>query len=73
MPLFTQESLEHLEKLNLVDLLSQHLEMKKNGAFYKALCPFHEEKSPSFMVKERGIPTTTALVAELMEMLSNLQ
>lgn len=52
MPLFTQESLERLrEKLDLVDLLSTHIELKKSGAFYKGRCPFHEEKTPSFMVK----------------------
>ena len=50
--MFTQESLENLrQRIDLVDLLSSHLDLKRAGAFFKACCPFHEEKTPSFMVK----------------------
>lgn len=53
MPLYTKESLEKLrEKVDLVDLLSSHIEFKKAGASYKALCPFHDEKTPSFMIQK---------------------
>lgn len=53
MPLFTKESLETLRtKIDLVDLLSSHMELKKSGASYKGLCPFHDEKSPSFTVQK---------------------
>lgn len=53
MPLFSKESLETLrQRINLVDVLSSHLDMKRSGASYKALCPFHDEKSPSFMVQK---------------------
>ncbi len=54
MPLFTRESLESLRgKVDLVDLLSSHLDLKPSGSTYKGLCPFHDEKSPSFMI-QRG-------------------
>lgn len=54
MPLFTKESLELLKnRVNLVDVLSSHIELKHSGTAYKALCPFHDEKSPSFVV-QRG-------------------
>ncbi len=37
-------------KIDIVELIGQYLTLKKAGANYKALCPFHTEKSPSFMV-----------------------
>ena len=52
MKSFSKESLELLRaRANLVEVLSPHLQLKRAGAVYKALCPFHEEKSPSFIVK----------------------
>ncbi len=38
------------EKANIVDLVSPHVSLKKAGRTYKGLCPFHNEKSPSFTV-----------------------
>src|SRR5215472_12827924 len=53
MQIFTKESLETLrQRIDLVDVLSAHLEIKKAGASYKALCPFHDEKTPSFMIQK---------------------
>lgn len=37
-------------KTDIVSLLSEYLELKKAGRNYKANCPFHGEKTPSFMV-----------------------
>src|SRR6185295_2466390 len=34
------------------DVLSSHLQMQRAGAAFKALCPFHEEKTPSFTVQK---------------------
>lgn len=38
------------EDVNLVDLVSDYIELKKTGNRYKGLCPFHSEKTPSFFV-----------------------
>ncbi len=44
------------QKLDIVELISEYLPLKKSGINYKANCPFHNEKTPSFMVSpERGI------------------
>ena len=39
-------------KINLVDFLSKDLRLIKSGANYKALCPFHNEKTPSFTINQ---------------------
>ena len=35
---------------NIVDVVSDFVTLKKSGANYKGLCPFHNEKTPSFIV-----------------------
>ncbi|MGO1528103.1 MAG: DNA primase [Senegalia sp. (in: firmicutes)] len=35
---------------NIVDVISDYVDLKKTGTNYKGLCPFHNEKTPSFMV-----------------------
>lgn len=53
MPVFNKESLESLrQRVNLVEVLSSYVELKRTGASYKGLCPFHDEKSPSFIVQK---------------------
>ena len=51
MPLYTKESLDLLrQRIDLVEVVSAHVDLKKAGSAYKALCPFHEEKTPSFII-----------------------
>ncbi len=40
------------ESTNIVDLISDYIELKKSGVNYLGLCPFHNEKTPSFSVSE---------------------
>ncbi len=37
-------------RINIVDVISEYVVLKKTGANYKGLCPFHKEKTPSFSV-----------------------
>jgi len=41
---------EVLERVDLVGLVSRHVELKKSGKSFKGRCPFHQEKSASFYV-----------------------
>ncbi|MCW1930629.1 MAG: DNA primase [Candidatus Kerfeldbacteria bacterium] len=41
------------EKLNIVDLIQEYIPLQKAGTQYKARCPFHNEKTPSFSVSEQ--------------------
>ncbi len=51
MPLYTKESLDLLrQRIDLPEVISAHIDLKKAGSTFKALCPFHEEKTPSFVV-----------------------
>ncbi|MDP3726829.1 MAG: DNA primase [bacterium] len=44
------------EKIDIVSFISEYIPLKKMGRNFKALCPFHSEKTPSFVVSpERQI------------------
>ncbi|HEY9063389.1 MAG TPA: DNA primase [Burkholderiaceae bacterium] len=46
-PAFLQDL---LSRVDVVDLVGRHVQLKRGGANWSGLCPFHAEKSPSFTV-----------------------
>ena len=40
-------------KINIVDLISEHVSLTKKGQYYWGLCPFHNDKNPSMSVDEK--------------------
>lgn len=40
------------DRLDLVEFIKGYLEVKPAGKNFKALCPFHQEKTPSFMISQ---------------------
>jgi len=46
-----------IEKLNIIevglDLLGERIKKSKEGNYYKGLCPFHYEKTPSFYLRKK--------------------
>lgn len=44
------EKEEIRRRIDIVELISAYTPLKKNGTRYKGLCPFHQEKTPSFTV-----------------------
>ncbi len=46
-----ESSIEKVRQANdIVDIIGEYFPLQKAGANYKALCPFHQEKTPSFVV-----------------------
>ncbi|MFH7882396.1 MAG: DNA primase [Candidatus Aenigmatarchaeota archaeon] len=38
------------EKLDIVEFIGGYVELKRVGSYYRGLCPFHQERNPSFFV-----------------------
>ena len=56
MPLFPQQFIEDLKhQADIVVVIQDYVSLKKTGATYKGLCPFHGERTPSFHVnRDKG-------------------
>ena len=56
MPLFPQQFIDDLKHhADIVVVIGDYVSLKKTGATYKGLCPFHGEKTPSFHVnRDKG-------------------
>lgn len=39
-----------MDAANIVDVVSQYVTLRRSGTSYKGLCPFHDDKTPSFYV-----------------------
>lgn len=51
---YTTRSITNLkDQVNIVDVVSRAIPLKRAGSSYKAVCPFHNEKTPSFNVNEQ--------------------
>ncbi len=51
MARYSDETIEDVRQSNdIVDVISQYVSLKRSGRNYFGLCPFHNEKSPSFSV-----------------------
>lgn len=51
MARYSEELIEEVRQSNdIVDVISQYMHLKRSGRNYFGLCPFHNEKSPSFAV-----------------------
>ena len=51
MARYSEEIIEEVRQANdIIDVISQYIHLKRSGRNYFGLCPFHNEKSPSFSV-----------------------
>ncbi len=52
MSLFTPETIDRVrEAADIVEIVSAHTDLRRQGERFVGLCPFHEERTPSFSVK----------------------
>jgi len=52
MALISEESLERVKQaVDIVEVISAHTDLRRQGARWVGLCPFHEERTPSFSVE----------------------
>ncbi|MIA77868.1 DNA primase, partial [Campylobacter coli] len=49
--MITKESIENLsQRLNIVDIIENYIEVKKQGSSFVCVCPFHADKNPSMHI-----------------------
>ena len=57
MPLYPDYVIQEvIDKNDIVEVISEYVQLKRSGSNYMGLCPFHNEKTPSFSVSpQKGI------------------
>ena len=50
----TQNTIQSVSSINIVDIIGSYIQLKRQGSVYKACCPFHKEKTPSFVVNQNN-------------------
>ena len=53
-PLASDDAVQQIKaRLDLVEVVQQHVRLRKQGREFGGLCPFHQEKTPSFSVNQQ--------------------
>ncbi len=51
--MISQDQIDRVKSLSdIISIVGEYVQLKRSGSNYKGLCPFHNEKTPSFMVSE---------------------
>lgn len=48
--MISQNTIDKIKDLDILDVIGKYISIEKKGTDYKSLCPFHEEKTPSFSI-----------------------
>lgn len=54
MALSKETLLNIKDRVDIADIIGQFVSLKKKGGVFKGLCPFHQEKTPSFTIQQGG-------------------
>ncbi|MCO6429543.1 MAG: DNA primase [Deltaproteobacteria bacterium] len=53
--MISQSTIEEIkDRANLVELIGESVQLRRQGSSYTGLCPFHQEKTPSFHIRDAG-------------------
>ena len=53
MPQIPQSTIDKIrDQADIVDVISREIELKRKGVNHFGICPFHDEKTPSFSVSQ---------------------
>ena len=68
-----RETVERIKSAaNIVDVVSEFVTLRRSGSNYKGLCPFHNEKTPSFIVSPaRGTCHCLVVAREVTPLVSS--
>ena len=54
MAMISEQKIDEIRaSSNIVDIIGEYVDLKRTGSSYKGLCPFHNEKTPSFTVDDK--------------------